>query len=103
MKRSAPSKFVQLNSRPSKRVYDPEAVRVIHGQIEELVYPVVEENYDGFFVGTVGGCKVVGNIPFIAENLEMLVIGIILVSLIPAVWHTVRERLARRRKAAAEV
>lgn len=65
MKRSAPSKFVQLNSRPSKRVYDPEAVRVIHGQIEELVYPVVEENYDGFFVGTVGGCKVVGNIPFL--------------------------------------
>jgi hypothetical protein len=31
-----------------------------------------------------------------------MVIGIILVSLVPAVWHAVRDRLARRRKAAGQ-
>jgi membrane-associated protein len=33
-----------------------------------------------------------GNIPFIAKNLEYLVIGIIAVSVAPAVWHAVSRR-----------
>lgn len=45
----------------------------------------------------VGAGYFFGNIPFIASNLEYLVIGIILVSLSPALVHAVRERLRRRR------
>lgn len=45
----------------------------------------------------VGAGYFFGNIPFVAANLEYLVIGIILVSLSPALVHAVRERLRRRR------
>lgn len=40
-----------------------------------------------------------GNIPFVAHNLEYLVIGIIAVSLVPALWHFLRNRRAKRRRA----
>lgn len=36
-----------------------------------------------------------GNIPFVAHNLEYLVMGIIAFSLLPAVYHWARNRLAR--------
>lgn len=42
-----------------------------------------------------------GNIPFIAHNLEYLVIGIIAFSLIPSAWHAIQTAVARR-KAASE-
>lgn len=38
-----------------------------------------------------------GNIPFIAHNLEYLVIGIIAFSLLPSVWHGASTAIARRR------
>lgn len=41
-----------------------------------------------------------GNIPFVAENLEYLVIGIIAVSLTPAIAHAIRDRHMRARRRA---
>lgn len=38
-----------------------------------------------------------GNIPFVRDNLEVLVIGIIVVTVLPGVWHAVRLRLKQRR------
>lgn len=49
----------------------------------------------------VGGGFFFGNIEFIAKNLEYLVIGIILVSLVPPVWHTVQRRMKAKRTASA--
>jgi membrane-associated protein len=43
----------------------------------------------------VGAGYFFGNIPFIAENLEYMVIGIILVSLAPTIWHAISRRLRR--------
>ena len=45
----------------------------------------------------VGGGYFFGNIPFVAENLEYLVIGIILVSLAPGVYHWLQGRILRSR------
>jgi membrane-associated protein len=41
-----------------------------------------------------------GNIPFVQENLEFLVIGIIAVTLAPTVFHAIRSRLRKSRSAA---
>jgi membrane-associated protein len=38
-----------------------------------------------------------GNIPFVAHNLEYLVIGIVAMSLVPALWHFLRGRRSKRR------
>ena len=43
-----------------------------------------------------------GNIPFIQNNLEFMVIGIIAVTLAPSLVHAVRSRIKRSRSAAAE-
>lgn len=43
-----------------------------------------------------------GNIPFVEENLEYLVIGIIAFSLLPAAYHFVRSRVSRYRGARAQ-
>jgi membrane-associated protein len=40
-----------------------------------------------------------GNIPFIAHNLQYLVIGIVLLSVLPAFYHFVRRRISRSLKA----
>lgn len=45
----------------------------------------------------VGAGYFFGNIPFVAHNLEYLVIGIIVVSLTPAVWHTIQRKIKARR------
>ena len=50
----------------------------------------------------VGAGYFFGNIPFVAENLEYLVIGIILVSIAPGVWHSVSGRIKARRSGEAE-
>jgi hypothetical protein len=65
MKRSAASSFVESRSQASKRVYDTGAVQVIHGRIEAMTFPTLPENYDGFFVGMIGGRKVIGGLPFV--------------------------------------
>ncbi len=44
----------------------------------------------GYFLGT---------IPFVANNLEYIVIGIISFTIVPATWEAVRSRRARRHKA----
>jgi membrane-associated protein len=44
----------------------------------------------------VGAGYFFGNIPVVAENLEYLVIGIILVSVTPALWHAFRDHQAKR-------
>lgn len=50
----------------------------------------------------VGAGYFFGNIPFIAHNLEFLVIGIIAVSVAPGIVHAIQDRLkARRSKQAA--
>ncbi len=41
----------------------------------------------------VGAGYLFGNIPFIAHNLEFLVMGIIAFSLVPALYHAIRSRL----------
>jgi membrane-associated protein len=43
-----------------------------------------------------------GNIPFVADNLEYLVIGIIAFSLLPALYHFVRGRVSAYRSGRAE-
>jgi membrane-associated protein len=40
-----------------------------------------------------------GNIPFVAHNLEYIVIGAILISLLPVVWHSLRTWRSLRRQA----
>lgn len=50
----------------------------------------------------VGAGYFFGNIPFIAHNLEYMVIGIIAVSIVPAVWHALKDRL-RKKPAAGPV
>lgn len=50
----------------------------------------------------VGSGYFFGNIPFVAHNLEYLVIGIILVSVMPGVVHWAKGKLAKRRTDAAE-
>ncbi len=40
-----------------------------------------------------------GNIPFVQDNLEFLVIGIIAVTLLPSVFHAIRTRLRKSRPA----
>lgn len=50
----------------------------------------------------VGAGYFFGNIPAIAHNLEYLVIGIILVSVAPGVWHAVSDRMKKRSRAAEE-
>lgn len=47
----------------------------------------------------VGAGYFFGNIPFIAENLEYLVIGIIVFSLAPSAWHVVQNRIAKAKGA----
>jgi membrane-associated protein len=42
-----------------------------------------------------------GNIPFVKKNFSLVALGIIVVSLLPAVFEIVRERLAQRRAANA--
>lgn len=42
-----------------------------------------------------------GNIPAVAENMELLVIGIIVVTLLPTMWHGLKSWLAKRRLPAA--
>lgn len=39
-----------------------------------------------------------GNIPFIKDNLEFLVIGIIAVTLLPSMWHALQSYLASRKQ-----
>jgi membrane-associated protein len=41
-----------------------------------------------------------GNLPFVQKNFELVLIGIIIVSLLPAVFEITREWLASRRKTA---
>lgn len=48
----------------------------------------------------VGAGYFFGNIPVVAENMELLVIGIILVTLIPSMWHGFKSWLAKRRASA---
>ncbi len=48
----------------------------------------------------VGAGYFFGNIPFVAHNLEYLIIGIVLVSVTPGIWHWVQGRLKARKKAA---
>jgi len=38
-----------------------------------------------------------GNIPFVAHNLQYLAIGIIALSVIPAFYHFIRQRVAQSR------
>lgn len=52
----------------SKKAYDQKATRKIVGQIGEIIIPQFEDNYDGYFVGSIGGYRVVGNLPFIDKN-----------------------------------
>jgi membrane-associated protein len=42
-----------------------------------------------------------GNIPFVAHNLQYLVVGIIALSVLPAFYHFVRQRMSARRQKAA--
>jgi membrane-associated protein len=50
----------------------------------------------GWVVLFVGAGYLFGNIPFVARNLQYLVIGIIVFSLVPALWQFIRRRLSRR-------
>lgn len=48
-------------------------------------------------VAFVGAGYFFGNIPIVAKNLELLVIGIVAVTLLPSVWHAVQRGIAKRR------
>ena len=50
-----------------------------------------------------GGGYFFGNIPFVQENLEFLVLGIIAVTLAPSAYHAIKLRLQQRRAVAEEV
>jgi hypothetical protein len=66
MKRAASRTYGQSSSR---RVgTGTEEVREIRGQIEELIYPQFEGCYEGFFVGTINGLRVIGALPFLDRH-----------------------------------
>lgn len=48
-------------------------------------------------VAFVGAGYFFGNIPVVAENLELLVVGIVAVTLLPSAWHALKRMLAKRR------
>lgn len=45
----------------------------------------------------VGAGYFFGNIPAVAENMELLVVGIVAVTLLPSIWHAIKRWLAKRR------
>ena len=49
----------------------------------------------------VGAGYFLGRIPFVAKNLELIVIGIISLTIVPATWEAIRARRARKRTAEA--
>lgn len=69
-------------------------------------------NYSKFIVyNVVGGLAWVtiftllgyffGNVPFVQHNFEYVIIAIVLISLLPAVWEVIAEKLRTRRETAA--
>ena len=41
-----------------------------------------------------------GNLPFVRENLKVVILGIIIVSVLPIVWEFVKARLEKRKAGA---
>ncbi len=50
----------------------------------------------------VGAGYFFGNIPIVENNLELLVIGIVVVTLIPSAWHATKSWIAKREAARAQ-